>query len=176
MFREQSLTGLGKEARNVVLTFTWLFYYAIIVTLSSSEGNLQAFSSASSPSSVTIYNLPLFPLKVNVISLSPSSPHNLYHTKSSVCAFWQGQLLQACCRRPYRSFDSQCSLPSLPLCMLPACSSQSLPCPLFFDWHVLYAHVGSDLLYFKNLFSNFRKFNFGLFSGCSFPLVISLVH
>lgn len=148
MFREQSLTGLGKEARNVVLTLTWLFCYAFIVTLSSWEGNLQAFSSASSPSSVTIYNLPLFPLKVNVVSLSPSSPLNLSHTKSSVCAFWQGRLLQAHCSRPYRSFDSQCGLPSLPLCMLPAASFQSLPCPLLFGWHVLYAHVGSDLLYF----------------------------
>lgn len=68
MFREKSLTGLGKEARNMVLTFTWLFCYAIIVTSSSWEGNYQAFSPASSTSSVRIYNLPLFPLEVNVIS------------------------------------------------------------------------------------------------------------
>lgn len=67
MFREQSLPGLGKEARNMVLTFTGLFYYAIIVTLSSWEGNQQAFSPASSTSSVTIYKIFLSPLKVNVV-------------------------------------------------------------------------------------------------------------
>lgn len=123
MFREQSLTGLGTEARNMVLTFTWLFYNAITVTLSSWEGNQQAFSPASSPSSVTIYNLPLFPLKVNVISLSPSSPLNLYHTESSVCAFWQASY----CR--HIAADHPASAASLPFPAAVHAASSFFPKP-----------------------------------------------
>lgn len=146
MFREQSLTGLGKEARNMVLTFTWLFYYAVRVTLSSWEGKLAGFftSSLHSPSSVTIYNLPLFPLKVNVISLSFISSL-LICTIQKILSVFSDRV--SYCRHVAANHTASAAS-SLPLCMLPAASSQNLPCPLLFGCHVLYSHVGSDLLYF----------------------------
>lgn len=126
-----------------------IFYAIIIVSLSSWEGNQQAFSPASSPSSVTIYNLP---------SCIPF--HFLLHlllicTMQKVLFVLPDKI--SCCTytvaKPQPGSGRQHSFPSLPLCALSASFLPRLSLP---DTRFI--------LILAVIFSDFKKCNFDFFS------------
>lgn len=130
-------------------------------------------------------------MKVNFISLSPSSLLTVYHAKSSLCAFWQGQLLdmsysqtvQQVCQSVWPPFSvtvhtvsSLLVLYSLADVLYPSVGCDLLLGFVFWFFWLSGVFFGCVFVVWFGLFSEFRKLNSDLFSWCSFALVTNLVH